>query len=128
LEAGYKWKNKIKMDLKEIGYGNAEWTYVRLLGFHERHFMEQLSEEDFMWYVALLHSLLSLLSNAVTLSGNSVWASADRRCNADGKVIHVFQGPAQFLCLILLRLRRNILEKSGEEKVKDVVTRRRERI
>jgi hypothetical protein len=38
VEAGYKWKDNIKMDQKEIEYENADWTYVPLLASHERHF------------------------------------------------------------------------------------------
>jgi hypothetical protein len=57
-----------------------------------------------MWYATLLHSLIGLLSNNVSLSGNSVWSSADRRCNADADTMQVFQGHAEFLCLILTHL------------------------
>jgi hypothetical protein len=48
--------------------------------------------------------LIGLLSNTVSLYGNSVWASADRRCNVDAEIIEVFQGPAEFLCLMLTHL------------------------
>jgi hypothetical protein len=48
--------------------------------------------------------LIGLLSNKVLLSGNSVWASADRRYKADAEIMQVFQGPAELLCLILMHL------------------------